>query len=79
MICSTQLHNTVQYVDDSNNIVSSKNINELQTYINKYFTLLEGYYNLNKLTLNSDKTKFMIICKPSLRHLTTQMVLKTTN
>ena len=69
--CSSNFYNinnlVIQYVDDSTNLISSKNINELNSYIEKYFNILKNYYELNKLTLNSDKTKFMIICKPNLR------------
>ena len=81
--CSSNLFNinnlVIQYVDDSTNLISSKNINELNSYIEKYFNILENYYELNKLTLNSDKTKFMIICKPNLRKDTINIQVKTTS
>lgn len=60
-------HTTIQYVDDSNNIITSENSKDIKEYINKYFKLLEGYYNLNKLKLNPDKSKLMIMCKPQMR------------
>ena len=69
----------VQYVDDSTNLISAANINEVNLYIDKYFHILECYYELNKLTLNSGKTKFLVICKPNLRPNTNTVQLNTAN
>ena len=63
-------HVTFQYVDDSTNLVSSNNPEYLQQYINNFFSLLEAFYNINKLTLNSDKSKLLIVCKNNLREKT---------
>ena len=68
----------IQYVDDSSNLISSNNIDQLDKYIDKYFKILENFYNLNKLTLNSDKTKFMVTCKPNIRCNTINRKLNTT-
>ena len=68
-------HNTIQYVDDSTNIISSYNTNHLQIYIDTFFHILEEYYNINKLLINSDKSKLLVITKPSLRHLTNNLKL----
>ena len=70
---------TIQYVDDSTNMLSTKNIDQLQNYVDKYFKLLENYYNINKLSLNQEKSKYMIICKPSMRAKCSNLVMKTTN
>ena len=69
-------HQTVQYVDDSSNIVSSNNTTQLQLYINKFFKVLEGFYNMNKLLLNADKTKLLITCKPKYRNSTAHITLQ---
>ena len=71
------IHNVVQYVDDSTNIISTNNnnTNELQKYIKNYYKLLEGYYNLNKLLINADKSKLLIICKPIYRNNVKNVVL----
>ena len=45
------------------------------TYIDNFFSILEHYYTINKLTLNKDKTKFMIVCKPTKRPTTADIVL----
>jgi len=43
------LHDTINYVDDSSNIIASGNVASLQTY-----------YNVNKLTINADKSMLII-------------------
>ena len=50
----------IQYVDDSSSMISTNNLDELKGYINRYFKILEEYYNINKLSLNSDKTKLRL-------------------
>ena len=40
---------------------------------------MEHFYTINILTLNQDKTKFMVIVKPNKRHMTTELVLNTTD
>ena len=71
-------HNIIQYVDDSTNIITTNDSQQLQTYINQYFKILEYYYNTNKLLINSDKSKLLISCKPSLRTHTNSIKLSTT-
>ena len=63
-------HNTVNFVDDSTNIISTTNALEIQDYINEFYALLESVYNTNKLIINKDKTELMIICKNCFRRLT---------
>merc|ERR1712240_980043 len=69
----------IQYVDDSTSMITTSDINDFCTYCDQLFKVLECYYNLNKLTLNSDKTTFMIVCKASLRTPTLHIKLNTTN
>ena len=52
-------HFTVNFVDDSTNIMGYKNSNGIRDYLEGYFSLLIKYYNINKLKLNNDKTKLM--------------------
>ena len=54
-IISNVYNYTIQYVDDSTNMLSSENIDTLEIYVNNYFKLLENFYDINKLTLNQDK------------------------
>ena len=49
-------HTIINYVDDSSNLISGKNPDILQDYIDKYHSLLETYYNINYLKINSDKS-----------------------
>ena len=63
-------HNTINFVDDYTNIISTPNVPEIQDYINKLYTLLELVYNTNKLIFNKDKTELMVICKNIYRKLT---------
>ena len=70
-------HSIIQYVDDSNNVISSDNIQSIQPYMNTYFKLIEAYYNINKLKINPDKSKLMIVCKAVHRKATKNIVLMT--
>ena len=56
-------HNTINFVDDSTNIISTKNTAEIQQYLNKFYLLLEAVYNTNKLKINNYETVSMITCK----------------
>ena len=60
-------HITINYMDDSTNIISSFDHEHLQEYINKFYLLLEAYYNINYLKINADKSKLLITCKPRYR------------
>ena len=60
-------HSTVNFVDDSTNITSSQQKDDITEYTNKFYTLLEAVYNTNKLKINNDKTKLMVTCKPKHR------------
>ena len=63
-------HTTVNFFDDSTNIISTPKINDIQEYIDKFYILLEAVYNINKLKINNEKTELMIICKNKLRKAT---------
>merc|ERR1712240_72924 len=69
-------HNIIQYVDDSNNIIYGNNPKELEKYINSYFRLIEGFYAINRLKLNPDKTRLMVVCKPNRREEIKNLVLR---
>ena len=45
-------------------IISTDNNNEFQKYFNHYFKDVKGYYDINELLINTDKSKLLIICKP---------------
>ena len=58
------------YIDDTTNIISCNNIDDLQIYVQRYYYLLDHYYAANKLKLNEDKTQLLISCKNRYRQLT---------
>ena len=60
-------HCTVNFVDDSTNIISTTKTEDMQEYINKFYNLLEAVHNINKIKINNDKTELMIICKNRFR------------
>ena len=60
-------HTTVNFVDDSTNLISSHNALHLSHYLTDFYTLLHAYYTLNKLKINADKTELLLTCKPHLR------------
>ena len=60
-------HNTINFVNDSTNIISTKNASEIQDYLNKFYLLLKAVYNTNKLQINNDKILLMIVCKRRFR------------
>jgi len=54
------IHETINFLDDSSNVIGFPNTNEMKQYLTKFYRLLHSYYNINKLKVNSDKTKLMI-------------------
>merc|ERR1712240_991041 len=60
-------HTTVNFVDDSTNIISTLDTKTIKQYLDKFYNLLEAVYNINKLKINKDKTELLIICKQKYR------------
>merc|ERR1712240_477713 len=50
-------HHTINYVDDSTNLIITKDPTKLQTYLNAFYILLQKVYNTNKLMINQQKTE----------------------
>ena len=63
-------HTTINFVDDSSSIVSFKESDEMNYYLDKYMEILKIYYNKMKLKINSEKTTLMIICRNQRRNET---------
>ena len=61
-------HKTINYVDDSTNMVTFRCKNDISKYLSDYYTLLDSFYNINKLLINADKTKFIIISNKKQRN-----------
>ena len=68
-------HITINYVNDSTSILSSNNYEYLQIYCEQYYNLLNNYYNINYQKINANKTKFMLVCKPSNRSKIDKIVI----
>ena len=52
---------TINYIDDSSNIISTKDHSHIKHYIEDYYNLLHEFYNINMLKINPDKNKILII------------------
>ena len=48
------------YVDDTSLVYKAKNVSDLQNQLESCLNELADWFKANKLTLNVDKTKFMI-------------------
>ena len=72
-------NNSILHLDNSNDIITSNDSEGVEKYINKYLKLLEYFYDYNKLCINSDKGKLMVICRPSMRCNTDKILLHTSN
>ena len=59
-------HNIINFVDDSTNVISFRDHNKIKPYLENYYDLLMRYYNINKMKINNDKNKLLIINKPKL-------------
>merc|ERR1712082_184944 len=62
-------HTTVNFVDDSTNIISHKDPQQLSQYLTNFYTLLHAFYTINKLKINADKTELLVTCKKHQRQL----------
>ena len=56
-------HIIINYVEDSTNIISSYNIEQLQTYIYQYYMLLTYYYDINFLKINSKNRLYLLLLR----------------
>ena len=63
----TNRHLTINYIDDSTNLISDKNRENLICYLTLYYNLLKCYYDANKLVINPDKTELLVSCKNKFR------------
>ena len=64
-IYETVEHNTANYVDDSNTVLSFKIPEEAEGYLNLFFKVLEHYHKVMRLKLNPDKTNILMIGRPN--------------
>ena len=69
----------MNYIVDTSNAISCNDCITLRNYINDFFILVEKFYNANKLSLNSDKSKLLVSCKGRYREAANNLVLVTTD
>ena len=62
-------HTTVNFIDDSNSVISFGDANEAEEYVQTYFEVLKIYYNDMKLKLNPEKTTLMVISRPNQKRI----------
>merc|ERR1712240_125815 len=72
-------HDIIQYVDNTNNVIYGNNAEEIENYSNAYFKLIESFYTINRLKLNPDKSRLMVVCRPNRREETKNFVMKAGN
>ena len=56
-------HLTINFIDDSTNLISYDSSESLNDYLTVFYELLQQYYDINKLTINPDKTELLVSCK----------------
>ena len=66
-------HSTVNFVDDSTNMISSVNPTHITQYLTQFYTLIHTFYTINKLKINPQKTELILTCKPKLRQQADQI------
>merc|ERR1711895_88532 len=69
-------HDIIQYVDDTNNVIYGNNAAEIENYSNAYFKLIKSFYTINRLKLNLDKSRVMVVCRPNRREEIKNFVLR---
>ena len=61
---TTHEHQTTNFIDDSSSVISFKHTDDIKLYLENYYSLLENYYEINQLHINSDKTQLLLCHKP---------------
>ena len=57
-------HDVVNFVDNSNSVITADPGVDIEDYANNYFKLLEIYYNDQKLKISTDKTQLLVCSMP---------------
>ena len=69
----------IQYADDTILFVSNKNPNTAASILEANIQSISTYLQSHKLTMNTDKTKFLISCKKTQNDLTQNIVMSVNN
>ena len=60
-ITDVKSHEVVNFIDDSSSIIEFTDQNTLSDYLSLYISMMEGYYSMNRLKINSDKSALLIV------------------
>ena len=55
-------HFSLNYIDDSTNLISHKKGDLLKDYIYFFYILVENFDNINRLKIDNDKTVLLVVC-----------------
>ena len=72
-------HDVVNFVDDSNSVITADPGVDIEDYTRNYFNLLGIYYNSQKLKINTDKTQLMVCSKPRYMDQIENMEIETSD
>ena len=70
-------HTVVNFVDDSNSMISFHEEADANAYIKIYFEILKFYYRISKLIINPEKTNLLMIANPTMRNRNSQLKIET--
>ena len=70
-------HDIVNFVDDSNSVITADPGVDIEEYTNNYFKLLEIYYNSQKQKINTDKTQLLVCSEPRFMNQIEEMEIPT--
>ena len=54
-------HTTINFIDDSSSVVGFPDQNQVKHYLTEYYNYIYLFYTANKLKLNCDKTKLLLV------------------
>ena len=69
-------HTTINFIDDSNSVLSFGKAEEAVEYLKTYFEVLKIYYHDMKLKLNPEKTTLMVVSRPNQQHMKEKIMIK---
>ena len=72
-------HEINTFVDDTFNTIAFEPNSKIKTYLEKYFALLNSYFNSNMLKVNPQKTGLMFVSKHKYRLITKFLSFKAGN
>ena len=67
--CSSSVLKFILFADDTNLFYSSKSISDLQHVLNHEMAALSDWFKANKLSLNIDKTSYILFCANNARRI----------